>query len=784
MDEADAGDARVLPQNTEQSEANETEHNVSVCIGLVSAAGTQNIALVESMQVASEVATAELARLMNEKTEEQNATLQRKAALLKELTDIFTKRDLTYVFKVCTETAHRIGSFSTAVPGSLEGRCIELSIVEPGTFSRGLLDEVGSLGDLVKEVRRGTRDFVVIQHNLAKMVVSVKLVSKDVFMKQFHKTKHYKTITDKSTPTEICESATKLIPANHQFDISVYPRMSCSAKHANIWKQLDLLVKGLVNVDEKPAVPLQAAPEKAPPPSAGDAGPGEPAAVEESPKKLKPRRANKAENAKTSLQAIIEMRSRQTEESRAERKRALEAAAEAPAPMSPDAVMRAVAKLGTAAAAAAPPSVVLGVQIAKKAREEKEAKKRVRDEIKKKQMESGLINPLRAKLFDKNFTLKDPILAGIEFFLNSLPNPDSKKLCKTKEKWLNQLEILKDYFTGRKSIPAKALKFLYVERLKEVTENFDAPWKDLKEQVTDFINEEMMSSNGLNPLSAFGRYLNGKNYVKLAPCYVKLARNSPVVDSIAQHFTPLFEKYPRGKPEVASGEDLVALVLRELNAAAAQVPKLLIPSNTDGNGANIKLIMDVISELLCYMRFSPSILDFLGVAALFLGLKASPISRFVNMRVFRALLAEPGTNHDALVKLADEFLKPDAVLYGDTWCPTPDLAKELKYPTSLIAPKPVENDDATEDEEPEKDVAGEEAEVEEPVKGSSSVGAAAVADDGGQASPVDASPPSARRCKGRKVAPALEAGETSSDPRRSARTRKPNLNLFGVDYAV
>jgi hypothetical protein len=788
LDGGEAGETPALPENIGKPEVSEAERDLSVAAGLLSVAKAPGNAMMQGIQVASEVAETELAMLMKNVTEEQNAILQRKTALMMSLGNRFKRQDLGYVFKMCPEKVHEMGSFSTAVPESLEGRCIVLSIKSQEGFTRGVIEEAGSLGILVKELQRhdGTREFVVIKHGTEKLGVIAIMVPKDVFMKNFHKeSRNYKNIVDKSTPTEICKSATNVIKPNHQFELAVKPLQVCNPKHFKIWKELDLLVMGLVNVDEKPAAPPQEAP------SAGDAGPGEPEAGEESPKKLKPRKANRAENAKANFDAVVEMRARLSDAQKAERKRIRETS-EAAATMSPEAAMLAVQKVGTVVAAAPPQSVVLEVQNAKKLREENEAKKRRQKEIRIAQMTDNFVNSDRARLLDRNFKSKDPILASIELFLNSLHNPQYKRFCPNKEAWLSQIQIIKGICKGRKSIAVKALKFLCDERLSEVTENFDAPWRDLKEQVTDFINEEMITSNGLDPRSAFGRFLDGQSYVKLPPFYLQMARLCPAVDAIAGHFTPLFEKYPRDRPDVASGRDLVAMVMRELNEAAAQVPNILIPNDNHGKGANIKLIMDVIGELLGYVRFSPSILDFLGVVALFLGLKASPISRFVNMDVFRALLlADPAINHDVLVRIADEFLTPDAVLYDDTWCSTPDLANALKFPKSLIVPKLV--DASAEDEEAEEAAEGDaeeaadedgEAEVDEPAKEPSIV-AAAAADDGGQAPPAGDSPTPARKGKKRRTENPSNPGHEAGEPvRRSLRERKPNITFLGSSYVM
>ena len=452
--------------------------------------------------------------------------------------------------------------------------------------------------------------------------------------------------------------------------------------------------------------------------------------------------------------------------------------------MTADDLMRAVKKSGPAVAAAPSEAVVAKVAVATKVLAVKNAKSLKRAALRMAQMAKALVSPHSAKLLNGALMLKDPVLAGVEMFLNGLQDPNFKRWCETKEEWLDQLEFLRKKFKGKKSIPAKVGIFLCSERVREVTEDFNSDWRDLREEVADLINDLMIRSDGLDPLSAYGKYLKSINSVKLCSVDLKLARFYPVVDVLAQYFTPLFENYPLPKPVAESGEDLMARVLRELKKAIAMVPALLTPNGEHGEGANIKRIMDVLRELRgCVLR-SPSVLDFIRVAALYLQMKSVPeISRFINIWVFKALLAGTDTNKVALANLAEDFVKPDAMLFGHSWCPHPDLLDPLVFPASLVVPKlddeDEDEDDHAEAEEPIDDLADETGDGD-PETGPAVAVAAAVAVDGGQAAPAVEPPASTPQKKKRKTT-SSEAGESSSaPPRRSTRVRA--VSLLGRDF--
>jgi len=744
------------------------------------AGGATGDVVKQAMEYALAVRAARNSELMNKVNEESNDALVKAAALLTKFTSDINSRGLGHVLKIDKMTAGMLGPFHTAVLGNLEGRVFSLSINEV-SLPRGLLNEFDFLKGLVRASHKPDSEVVVINHVKVGMMDKFTVVPKEHFLKFFNR--KFLGIADKSTPAAICALAMTEIVEQHRIVFSLFPLTGTPFKQREIWKNVDIYIKGLVNMEEPaPAKKTPADDEvggaaPAPPdvpPAAGSAVDGGVSPAR------KGRGKNKAENKRQCFQEICERRARQDEEQRTARKQAAAAAAVSPVRvLTAEELVRTVAKAGPAVAAAASDAAVSEAAAATKVQEERKSKSLKRAELRMAQMAKALVSPHSAKLLNGTLMHKDPNLACVETFLNGLQDPNFKKWCGTKEDWLDQLEILGKKFKAKKSIPAKVGMFLCSERVREVSEDFNSDWRDLKEEVADLINDLMIRSDGLDPLSAYGKHLRSINSVKLCSFYLKLARFTPVVDVLAQYFTPLFENYPKPKPVAESGEDLMARVLRELKTAIAMVPARLTPNDQHGKGANIKRIMDVLGELLgCVLR-SPSVLDFIGVAALYLQMKSVPeISRFINMWVFEALLAGTDTNRVALVNLADDFVKPDTVLYGHSWCPHPDLLDALVLPVSLVVPK-LDDEDEDHADEPNDDSADETGDGE-PEKGPA-VAVAAAAVDGGQATPaVDVEPPPSTQQKKKRKTVSSEAGESSSGLRRGTRVR--TLSLLGRDF--
>ena len=784
-----SGEANTGGDNTSPSDESLVSHL---------AGGATEDVVKQALEHAIAARAAKTAEMINKANKESEEALVKSAALLFKIDKYIERRGLLHVFQIDKMTAGLLGPFHTAVLGSLEGRVFSLSINQDSLL-RGLLSEFDFLKGLVKASQKPDSEVVVINHVKEEAMDKFTVVPKENFMKFF--SRKFSGIADKSTPAAICALAMTEIVEQHHIVFSLFPLIFTPPKQRDIWKNIHIYIKGLVNMEESaPAKKTTAADE---------VGGAAPASLEVPPvaesaaggvvsPTRKGRGKNRAENQSRRFKEICQGRVRQTEEQLAARKQARQTEEELAAPkqaaaaaavpparaLTADDLMRAVKKSGPAVAAAPSEAVVAKVAVATKVLAVKNAKSLKRAALRMAQMAKALVSPHSAKLLNGALMLKDPVLAGVEMFLNGLQDPNFKRWCETKEEWLDQLEFLRKKFKGKKSIPAKVGIFLCSERVREVTEDFNSDWRDLREEVADLINDLMIRSDGLDPLSAYGKYLKSINSVKLCSVDLKLARFYPVVDVLAQYFTPLFENYPLPKPVAESGEDLMARVLRELKKAIAMVPALLTPNGEHGEGANIKRIMDVLGELLgCVLR-SPSVLDFIRVAALYLQMKSVPeISRFINIWVFKALLAGTDTNKVALANLAEDFVKPDAMLFGHSWCPHPDLLDPLVFPASLVVPKlddeDEDEDDHAEAEEPIDDLADETGDGD-PETGPAVAVAAAVAVDGGQAAPAVEPPASTPQKKKRKTT-SSEAGESSSaPPRRSTRVRA--VSLLGRDF--
>jgi hypothetical protein len=770
----------------------------------------------QAIQTAAEVTAANMAEISSKAIDEANGKLTRIAAILTSMGDFIAKRGLGYALKVCPHTAGNLGAFHTAELKSFVGRELELTLKDE--FRRHDLNTEIPLHELIKEASKyenGSELVVIHQNPSTEPIVELTVVRRKAFMKFFNR--RFSSIPDKSTPSAICARALDEVTPHYVIEIRM--GMTLKPQEQNFWQKFELLVKGLVDKDVQADAKKEAS-EAVPAPQAGDAVPApkagnaEPAAksgdaepspkagnAEPSPKagntdgasvgaspvrRNKDRGANKKQNAAALFEEVKVNRSRQTEADRAKR---LELSNAAPkAPMNADEAMLVVATLGAANAAAPSKEVLENVKAAKtKAQAAEEQKKRRQEQRMKQLLEARDVIPVSSG---------DPVFALVASFINCLADPKSKAYHGTREKWLMELETLKEKLKGRKSIVAKLGKFLVEHRMGEVKLDWAANWKPLREEVAALANKlTIESKKGFDSLSAFCCYLNENQ--KFNFWYLKLATYSGAVDAIALHFTAAFSdgKYPHPKPAdgtFASGEALVARLEAEFKSATGKVVAITTPNDKHGKGANFDLILGVCYDLTSFVTCSPSVAKFLEVVALFLEMKSVPeISMFLNMKVFRALLAGADTNKAALVEAADNFLGPDPLIVGAQWCMLPAIGKKLVFPASIAVPELGDDDEG----EPEKEDAcdgndkGEESvekpeEVQADVEKPEEVQAPVEKPEEVQApveKPEEVQASAGKPSKGKKRKDAERSGSNDSQ-RRSTRQRV--VKVFGTDYEI
>jgi hypothetical protein len=677
---------------------------------------------------------------------EQGEThLARVLAITKFATEILGKTGVEYAIKPNTEFMGDLGYFTTQPKeDSLDGRILHISI-KTDIFGRISADERDPLLILVRDARKNDknmRDYVVINTEVAVGVsLKLKLLPLDAFQRFYEK--NAKNVTNKATPEAICKLARERLDDDKIFDIKICSSLVEIADHKRMLRNLLIEIRGFAGEKVEKSTVLA---DPDPSPSMD----GEKAGVQNTPAVPEIRSARVAQKKATEIQneqeaqkrfeAAFAKDKREKEERKARNKAANDTMSEARKNLENkseliDKVVETVAVMGAAAAAEIPQEQIDAITTAEKRKQLASTRREMREKRKM----HGILNPRTM------FTgTGDPGAAIFAAFLNSMPNPKCKmSWCKTQQGWLDQIGLIWGYLKGKKTTIAKVGKFIVESRKQAVLNNWDAPWPDLYQEVADLVLRLNIESGGLDPSSAFCRFIN-QNVLGSHTGLLKLAR-SRVPDRLALHYTAIFNKgkYPFPKPAAgifASPADLMTRVKVELRQAVAKVPDLTTPDEKNGEGADFKLILDVLNPLIHYVDGSKNVDNFIQVVAVFLELKSAPdISLFINDKVFLALMAGIDGNSDALLEAAGDFLGDSPLMTRNSWMMRPEISNKLILPASLVVPEFAEDEDDERENAVEEVEAGQTGVPEDPVPVPTTPQANEVVTSGRKRKAVDAS---------------------------------------------